>query len=156
MYNADPCSDIIRLRKQKSGKYRMQRTAALLHAETIPMTDRKCYEESPARILWYEPHGLVKHQDDISWYSRSLDDTTPPSSARYHSLPSLRPMSPYHASWLDLGLALISIGEAIDSLISSPEHQRLLGHLLFFPIEMVSVSPRTNYNHFLNRCVCFI
>lgn len=90
---------------------------------------------------------------------RSLDDTTPLASPRFNSLPSMRPVSPFHSPHFGFALSPkhVAIAEAMDgvsSLISPPlSNSTTPTDSPPFVTSPLDSAPGTNYNQFLDRYV---
>ncbi|KIK59057.1 carbohydrate-binding module family 21 protein [Collybiopsis luxurians FD-317 M1] len=93
--------------------------------------------------------------------SRTVDDTTPLASPRFHSLPSIRPSSSFRLPGLGFALspkdaALVEANDGSSSLLSPPlsNDPTPTGSPTFVLTPTESVSPATNYDQFLDR-FCF-
>ncbi|KAJ3923230.1 carbohydrate-binding module family 21 protein [Lentinula edodes] len=92
-----------------------------------------------------------------SW---SLNDSTPLASPRFNSLPSMRPVSPFHSPHFGFALspksaALVEAMDGVSSLISPPlSNSTTPTDSPPFMTSPLESAPGTNYNQFLDR-FCF-
>ncbi|KAJ3805900.1 carbohydrate-binding module family 21 protein [Lentinula aff. lateritia] len=92
--------------------------------------------------------------------SRSLDDTTPLASPRFNSLPSMRPVSPFHSPHFGFALSStnVALAEAMDgmsSMISPPlSNSTTPTDSPPFAMSPLESAPGTDYNQFLDK-FCF-